>query len=125
MTQPTAENTLPTHDYVSIAVEFDDGRDLTYYWSATLPPETHYRCPLPNWDQRETHLVVRSGSRGLGAWHREQRPLQADYARAVGDPPGHIVAVWLIAVSLFQKRSGAADFAEIWLEGGGNRLQVL
>ncbi len=27
---PTAENTLPTHDYVSIAVEFNDGQDLTY-----------------------------------------------------------------------------------------------
>ncbi len=69
--------------------------------------------------------MVRSGSSGLGAWHAEQRPLQADYARAIGDPPARIVAVWLIAVSLFQKRSGDADFADIWLEGGGSRLQVL
>ncbi|MGR9014506.1 MAG: DUF3047 domain-containing protein, partial [Gammaproteobacteria bacterium] len=26
------EDTLPTHDYLSIAVEFDNGQDITYYW---------------------------------------------------------------------------------------------
>ena len=44
-----AEDTFPTHDYLSIAVEFDDGLDLTYQWSATIEPETFYRCPLPHW----------------------------------------------------------------------------
>ena len=120
-----AEDTLPTHDYLSIAVEFDDGQDITYYWSASLPAETHYTCPLPNWDQRETHLVVRSGPEGLGAWHAEERALRTDYARAVGEPPARIVGVWLIAVSLFQKGSGAADFADIWLESGRERVQIL
>ena len=120
-----AEDSLSTHDYLSIAVEFENGQDLTYYWSAALAPETCYRCPLPDWDQRETHLVVRSGPEGLGQWHGERRQLHPDYARAVGEPPARIVAVWLIAVSLFQKGSGAADFADIWLETGGQRLQVL
>jgi len=57
-----AEDTLLTHDYMSVAVEFDDGRDLSYHRSVTLPAETSYRCPLPHWRQREWHLVVRSGS---------------------------------------------------------------
>ena len=116
---PVAEDTLPTHDYVSLAVEFDDGQDLTYYWSGALEPETHYRCPLPYWDQRETHIVVRSGAEGLGSWHRETRDLHADYLRAVGEPPGRIVAVWLIGVSLFQRRSGDVEFADIVLESNG------
>ena len=53
-----AEDTLPSHDYVSIAVEFDDGRDITYYWSATLPEGTVYRCPIPAWQDRETHVAI-------------------------------------------------------------------
>lgn len=58
---PQSEDNALTHDYLSIAVEFDNGQDLTYYWSVNLPPETAFRCPLPNWAARETHLVVRSG----------------------------------------------------------------
>jgi len=41
-----AEDTVPSHDYLSIAVEFDDGQNITYFWSAALPPETVFRCPL-------------------------------------------------------------------------------
>jgi hypothetical protein len=120
-----AEDSLLTHDYLSVAVEFENGLDLTYYWSAALAPGTHYRCPLPNWDQRETHWVVRSGRGGLGAWHDEARPLYDDYREAVGDPPGRIVRVWLIAVSLFQKGVGAAEFGEIELHSGGRVHRVL
>ena len=85
----------------------------------------HFRCPLPNWDQRETHWVVRSGSDGLGQWHREERPMHADYRAAVGDPPQRIVAVWLIAVSVFQKGVGAAEFCEVELSSGGTVVSVL
>jgi Protein of unknown function (DUF3047) len=35
-----AEDSLATHDYLSLAVEFDNGQDLTYLWSAALEPET-------------------------------------------------------------------------------------
>jgi hypothetical protein len=119
------EDSLPTHDYLSIAVLFENGQDLTYTWSAALAPETSYRCPLPSWNQRETHLVVRCGEPGLGEWHRERRRVRADYAAAVGPPPSRITAVWLIAVSIFQKRDGAADFADITLTTGRDRIQVL
>ena len=41
------------------------------------------------------------------------------------DPPARIVAVWLIAVSLFQRRRGRADFADIVLRRGDAELRVL
>jgi len=121
-----AEDTLPTHDYLSLALEFDDGSDLTWYWSAALPVGAAYPCPLPRWNARETHLVVRSGSEGLGRWCSEERAVLRDWRRAVGRPraPGRIVAVWLIAVSLFRHGVAQAEFADIELSAGGRRLRV-
>ncbi len=120
-----AEDQIHTHDYLSIAVEYDNGQDLTYYWSASLPESTVFRCPLPGWSEVETHQVIRSGEAGLGSWRSEERSLLADYRAAVGDPPNRIVGIWLIAVSLFSHQSGAADFAEIVVESGDERLQIL
>jgi hypothetical protein len=121
-----AEDQAHTHDYMSIAVEFDTGQDLTYYWSAALPEGTHYRCPLPTWAAKETHWVLRSGATGIGIWHAERRPLLADYREAVGGPdPTRVVAVWLIAVSLFRHGEGEAFFRDIALEGGFGRVPVL
>lgn len=119
-----AEDQFHTHDYLSIAIEFDNGQDLTWFWSAALPEEKSFRCPLPWWDAHETHLVVRSGPAGLGAWHAEARNVHADYRAAVGDPPARIVAVWLIAVSVFAHGRGVGEFADIALTSGGERLPV-
>ena len=118
------ENAPHLHDYLSIAVEFENGKDLTYYWSAALPVGTHYACPLPTWAERETHYVLRSGPEGLGEWHAERRPLRADYAQCIGEPPSRIVGVWLIAVSLFGRRRGRAAFADIAIESGEGSLRV-
>jgi hypothetical protein len=108
------EDTLPTHDYLSIAVEFDNGQDITYYWSAELPPETFFRCPIPTWTHRETHVVIRSGQQGLGEWFNEDRDVYQDYLNTIGGTmPGNIVKVWLIAVSLFQREQGACQYADI------------
>jgi hypothetical protein len=120
-----AEDTLVTHDYVSLAVEFDNGRDLTWYWSAGLPVGRHYACPLPTWTARETHLVVRSGREGLGRWFEETRPIAADYRAAIGESPGRIVGVWLIAVALFRRGRARATFADIRLSDGARVIQVL
>jgi hypothetical protein len=119
-----AENQLHTHDYISIALEFDNGQDLTWYWSAALPEETIYRCPLPWWDQRETHVAIRTGAAELGGWKSEARNVYDDYRAALGEPPRRIVGLWLIAVSLFGHGRGAADFAEIALEQPEGRLRV-
>jgi hypothetical protein len=109
------EDTALSHDYLSLAVELSDGRDLTYTWSRELAPETSYWCPLPTWRDREHHVVVRSGLAGLGRWHAEERDLHADWARLLGPPPARIVRVWLIAVSLFQRRRGQCWYADIEL----------
>jgi len=108
------EDLAPTHDYLSIAVEFENGRDLTYMWSAGLKPGHVFHCPLPFWCDRETHWVVRSGAAGLGQWRDESRAIAADYAEAIGgDMPRRVVKVWLIANSVFQRRAGRARFRSI------------
>jgi hypothetical protein len=118
------EDQFHTHDYLSIAVEFDNGQDLTYFWSATLPPETGFRCPIPTWQARETHVVVRSGLDGLGRWWLEERPLYTDYQRWVGPPPTRIVRVWLIANSLFGRREGQCEYGAIELQAGETIVTV-
>jgi hypothetical protein len=120
-----AEDTLPSHDYLSIAVEFDDGQDLTYYWSAALPVGAVYRCPLPAWKDKETHVVVRSGPAGLGAWHDEERDLHADYRRFIGGQAREVVRVWLIANSLLQRGHGRCEYASIRLITHDRTLEVL
>ncbi len=118
------EDFLPTHDYFSIAVEFDNGRDLTYMWSAALPEGKVFPCPLPWRDKRETHQVVRSDLAKL-AWLEEKEPVLDDYERAIGgEPPTRIVAVWLIAVSIFQKRKGICSFARIKLKSDKGEIFV-
>lgn len=119
------EDLVPTHDYLSIAVEFENGRDLTYLWSSALPVGTSFHCPLPWWDRRETHLVVRSGGGELGKWLDEERAPLADYRAIIGDPaPSRVVSVWLISVSVFQQGRGACDYSGISV-GNGDRAVLL
>ncbi|RIL06424.1 MAG: hypothetical protein DCC71_06860 [Proteobacteria bacterium] len=121
-----AEDTLPTHDYLSVALEFENGLDLTWTWSAALPAGRHYACPLPHWNARETHWVVRSGRDGLGVWQDESRRVLADYAQAVAaPPPQRVVAVWLIAVSIFRHGTARAQISDIALRSGARTLSVL
>lgn len=118
------EDALQTHDYLSIAVEFDNGRDLTYFWSAELPPETGFHCPIPNWENKETHVAIRSGQEKLGQWVQEERNVYADYKRWVGEPPAKIVKVWLLAVSLFRHQEGQCEYGPIELLTG-DRVTVV
>ncbi len=121
-----AEDTTFTHDYVSIAVEFDSGRDLTWFWSAALEPVIGaFACPVRGWTERETHVPLRSGTDGLGVAHRESRRLYDDHERFVGPAPERIVRVWLIAVSHFGRRRGLATFSDIVLISGGRSVRVL
>lgn len=121
----TAENALPTHDYMSIAVEFDNGRDLTWLWSHELPVDQSFHCPLPGWDHRETHIVARSGTAELGRWIREEKNVFEQYGKAVGGAaPKRITRIWLIGVSLFQKGEGSGQFGDIVLTDGTNEVRV-
>jgi hypothetical protein len=121
-----AEDTLPTHDYLSVAVEFDNGQDITYFWSCALPLETTFRCPIPTWTHRETHVVARTGLEDLGKWLSEERDVYADYAERIGGPmPEKIVRVWLIVVTIFQRTEGKCQFADISFETDRGVVPVL
>lgn len=119
------EDTAASHDYFSIAIEFENGRDITYHWSRELPVGRAYWCPLPTWKDREFHVVQRSGEADLGKWLSETRHLYTDYTEYMGAPPARIVRVWLIAVGLFQRLGGAADFRAITIRNAGGEHTVL
>lgn len=119
------EDQIGTHDYLSIAAEFDDGQDITYMWSAGLPVGKAFRCPLPYWNDIETHVVARSGRDQLGIWLEESRPLADDYRSLVGGKATRVVRVWLIAVSLFMRRSGSCRYADIALAGPAGQEKLL
>jgi DUF3047 family protein len=120
------EDTQLTHDYLSVALEFDDGRDLTWQWSCALPEGFAYRCPLEHWRRRETHIVVRSGVGDLGRWVDDERPVLADHQAAIGGPmPAHVVRAWLLSGSLFQGGAGRAEFGRMELVDGDRLIRVL
>jgi hypothetical protein len=120
------EDTTITHDYLSVALEFDDGQDLTWFWSSSLPVGFAYRCPLEHWRHRETHVVARSGTADLGRWVDEERPVLADHQAAIGGaPPPHVVRAWLIAVSGFQRGAAQGEFGRIELVDGDRTVSVL
>lgn len=120
-----AEHTTHTHDYVSIAAEFDNGRDLTWMWSACLPVDTHFACPIPAWRARETHLVARCGPAAPGTWFLERRQVRADVQRAMGPPPARIVRIWLIGLSTFQHGRLRARIRDIALVDSDRRIGIL
>lgn len=122
---PSPEDEIGTHDYLSIAVEFDDGQDLTYMWSAGLPSGHVFRCPLPLWAGRETHMVARTGRDSLGQWLSETRPIHDDYKTHIGGDARHVVGVWLIANSVFLRRSGHCRYRNIVVASNGLRQTVL
>jgi pimeloyl-ACP methyl ester carboxylesterase len=120
------EDTPLTHDYLSVALEFDDGQDLTWYWSCCLPEGFSYRCPLPHWRRRETHIVARSGTAGLGRWIDEERPVLADHQAAIGGPaPSRVIRAWLIAQTIPQASHAIGEFRRIELADGNQTLRVL
>lgn len=119
------EHIQPTHDYLSIAVEFDNGLDLTWMWSSSLAAGTIFQCPLPWWDKRETHWVLRNPEDGLGQWHSESRNLCDDYRQAIGGRlPRRVVGVWLIANSVFQSGQGRCRYRGIKLRSAAQTLTI-
>jgi Protein of unknown function (DUF3047) len=120
------EDRIWSHDYLSIAVEFGDGRDLTWFWSAELPAGGGgFACPAPRWRDRERHVPVRCGTAGLGTWLAESRNVWDDVTRFGIPPAERVVGVWLIAVSHFARSLGRATFRDIRLVDDGGTVQVL
>jgi hypothetical protein len=120
------EDTQLTHDYLSVALEFDDGTDLTWQWSCALPEGFAYRCPLEHWRRRETHIVVRSGIADLGRWVDDERPVLADHQAAIGGPaPARVIRAWMLSGSLFQAGTARAEFGRMELVDAGRIIRVL
>lgn len=119
------EDTKLTHDYLSIALEFDDGQDLSWQWSTALPEGFSYRCPFDYWRKLETHIVVRSGGADLGRLIAEERDVLADHQAAIGGrAPTRVVKVWLIGVSFVQGGRALAEFTNIELVDGDKVLRI-
>lgn len=120
-----AENSTRSHDYVSVALEFDDGRDLSWIWSSSLPPGVTFPCPVPAWSARETHRVLRSGLEACGQWLEEDCAVATELAASLPSPPTRIVAVWLICVATFQHGTARASFEALALHDGARRIDLL
>ena len=126
------EDLTITHDYLSVAFEFENGRDLTYTWSWELPKEYGYWCPLPTWADREYHIVIRSGTDELGQWLSEERDLYADYIKFVEAGkedcvriPKQIVRAWFIAGNRWQRFDGEMFVKRLRIVHGTETVQVL
>ena len=110
------ETSVVGHDYLSIALEFDNGQDLTWMWSKFLAKGTslHAHCLGGVRERRIMFSTV-----ALMVWAnggRTARNVLDDYAGAVaGDPPKKIVGIWLIANNLFAKQDASASFRNITL----------
>jgi hypothetical protein len=121
-----SESSPASHDYLSIALEFDNGQDITWMWSKDLAPGTIMKCPMPEWHHRETHMVLQSGTEGLGQWHSHTRSVEEDYIAAVGgELPTRIVGVWIIGVALFGGQPAEAYFANAVVSDGDAQYPLM
>lgn len=120
-----AEDQILTHDYLSIAVEFDDGKDITYMWSAELAEGSVFQCPLPRWAEYETHVVQRSGSKLIGQKVKESRNVFNDYHEYIGGPASSITRIWLIANTVFMRGVGRCAYSDILLSQDGQQTRII
>jgi hypothetical protein len=112
------------HDYLSVAVEFENGQDITWFWSRFLEVGQGFRCPLYWWDEHETHIVLQSGTEDLGEWYSHKRNILEDYVAHIGgEVPERIVGVWFIATSL-SGTPADAKFSNVSLTGTGPEVRV-
>jgi len=118
------EDKVKSHDYVSVAAEFENGRDLTWIWSSELDEGHYFDCPVPWWRERETHFVVRKGGTNRN-WLHESRNLFKDVKMSMGFEPQMVTAIWLIGVSTFQHAQARAEFSKIFLKDKNRTLQIL
>jgi hypothetical protein len=110
---------------MSIAIEFDNGQDLTWFWSRELEPSTIFACPLEWWNERETHMILQSGPDGLGEWFTHVRNISDDYQAGVNhDLPERITAVWFIANNAFAFQPAEAYFANVTIQNGQGEISV-
>ena len=70
-------------------------------------------------------MAVRSGLADLGKWVSDERDIYADYREHIGGQAKTVVNIWLLGVSLFQRRSGSARFADMKISQPGAEILKL
>lgn len=91
--------TSTSNDYAYIALYFDDGRYMRYYFAAQTIPSNH---------SLNAYFNV-TGANTMNTWYQMHRDLVHDYEEAFGSlPDSEITYLWIRGAS-----------------GGGNRLEIL
>jgi hypothetical protein len=55
----------------------------------------------------------------IGKWVSDERDLYEDYKEHIGGSATKVVNIWLLGVSLFQRRSGSCRFADMQISQPG------
>lgn len=112
-----AEDTKEKHHYFAISVIFDNGKNLSYIWSAQLPKEFSFQCPLDDWKDKETHVVVESGPAHLNQVLSYERNIMADYARFIGGQmPAKVSKVWIVVLATGGEKGVKARLTKLAIE---------
>ena len=85
---------------------------LMYIWSGKSPVDTIINNAHTS---RIKMIVVDSGWDNLGAWHKHQRDLAADYKRAYGEAPGEVIGIALLTDTDNTKSETRAIYGDIEL----------
>ena len=85
---------------------------LMYIWSGKSPVNTIINNAHTS---RIKMIVVDSGWNNLGAWHKHQRDLAADYKRAYGEAPGEVIGIALLTDTDNTKSETRAFYGDIEL----------
>jgi len=85
---------------------------LMYIWSGKSPVDTIISNAHTS---RIKMIVVDSGWDNLGAWHKHQRDLAADYKRAYGEAPGEVIGIALLTDTDNTKSETRAIYGDIEL----------
>lgn len=113
------ERSKPGDDFLARIYVVRDGgwaawrtRSLVYVWSNGETPAADW----PSAYTTQAHIIrVRSGRKGLGQWHSEQRDLAADFRRYFGEVPERIDALALMSDCDDSGGAGRADFGDLRL----------
>ncbi len=85
---------------------------LMYIWSGKSPVDTIISNAHTS---RIKMIVVDSGWDNLGAWHKHQRDLAADYKLAYGEAPGEVIGIALLTDTDNTKSETRAIYGDIEL----------
>ena len=111
------EDIKEKHHYIAASVIFDNGRNLSYIWSASLPKELSFQCPLDDWKDKETHVVVETGPVRLNQVLSYKRNIMADYARFIGGKmPANVSKVWIVVLATGGEKGVKARITKLAIE---------